>query len=266
VKQMVGEIPPPPPIGSRRQEDGPVVARMQRVCASAGPHRRLADLDLTIRAGEIVGVAGIDGNGQRELVELLTGLLPPTSGQLEILGAPFQSAAVLRRRGVRHVPEDRLHRAIIGPMSSEENVALGLDEGFWLNFSRRRMETERVTESWDVRPPDPDAVIANLSGGNQQKLVLGRELSGAPRFLVVAQPTRGLDLAAVSTVHSRLRQAAEAGAGVVLVSYDLDELFALSNRLMVMFEGRFIDEPLMPPFDSFTVGERMLGTSTKATA
>src|SRR5262249_23051677 len=151
--------------------------------------------------GEIVGIAGVDGNGQRELAEVITGLRPLQSGRLTLAGsdAPL-SPGEARRRGVGHIPEDRLLRAIVGPMLVEENVALGrhrappFAKGPWIDFLGRRQRTQTLASEYDVRPQDPELPIATLSGGNQQKVVFARELDANPKLLVAVQPTRGLDI------------------------------------------------------------------------
>ena len=168
--------------------------------------------------------------------------------------------------GVAHVPEDRFQRAIIAPMQVEENIALGRQRqppfarGAWIDFDGRRSRAVSLLESFDVRPPDPEAPIGELSGGNQQKVVLARELDVAPKLLVVVQPTRGLDVSAVNAVHQRLRQERERGAGVLLISLDLEEVLTLSDRLYAIYEGRITGELARDEFDENRVGQMMMGT------
>ncbi|WP_420718376.1 ATP-binding cassette domain-containing protein [Pyxidicoccus sp. MSG2] len=227
----------------------------------------LRGVDLTVRAGEIVGIAGVDGNGQRELAEVLTGLRPLTSGSGTLLGGPLAglTPARARERGVGHVPEDRLRRAVVKALSVEENVALGrhtrppFARGPWLDFAGRRERTLALLEAYDVRPPDPTLTLARLSGGNQQKVVVARELDAKPRLLVVVQPTRGLDIGAVAHVQAKLREARAHGAGVLLVSLDLEEVLALSDRVYVLFEGRVTGHFTRPDYDERELGRRMLG-------
>ncbi|WP_338864251.1 ABC transporter ATP-binding protein [Myxococcus stipitatus] len=227
----------------------------------------LRGVDLTVRAGEIVGIAGVDGNGQRELAEVLTGLRPLTSGQGTLLGGKLTglTPAQARARGVGHVPEDRLRRAVVKALSVEENVALGrhtqppFARGPWIDFKGRRERATALLAAYDVRPPEPTLALQALSGGNQQKVVVARELDAKPRLLVVVQPTRGLDIGAVAQVHARLREAREQGAGVVLVSLDLEEVLALADRVYVFFEGRVTGEFTRPDYDERELGRRMLG-------
>jgi simple sugar transport system ATP-binding protein len=244
------------------------VAELRGAAARGSDGRpALRGVDLKVFAGEILGIAGVDGNGQRELAEVLTGLRPLTAGQYRLDGkdATRASPGELRRLGVAHVPEDRLLRAIIGPMTVEENIALGRQSqppfarGLFIDFNARRERAGALLTEYDVRPPDPARRIAELSGGNQQKVVVARELDQAPRLLIIVQPTRGLDIAAVAAVHARVRQARDRGAAVVLVSLDLEEIIALSDRVCVLFEGRLNGEMSRGELDERQIGARMLG-------
>ncbi len=227
----------------------------------------LRGVDLTVRAGEIVGIAGVDGNGQRELAEVLTGLRPLTSGDGTLLGGPLAglTPAQARERGVGHVPEDRLRRAVVRALSVEENVALGrhtrppFARGAWIDFTGRRERTRALLEAYDVRPSDPTLPVHALSGGNQQKVVVARELDAKPRLLVVVQPTRGLDIGAVAQVHAKLREARAQGTGTVLVSLDLEEVLIMADRVYVLFEGRVTGHFTRPDYDERELGRRMLG-------
>ena len=231
----------------------------------------LRGVSLEVHAGEIVGIAGVDGNGQRELAEVLTGLRPLDRGAGSLLGGPLGdlTPAEARQRGVGHVPEDRLWRAVVKAMSVEENVALGrlaqapFARGARVDFEGRRERTRALLQAYDVRPPDPEVPLQALSGGNQQKVVVARELDAAPKLLVVVQPTRGLDIGAVAQVQSKLREARDRGAGVLLVSLDLEEVLALADRIYVFFEGRITGSFTRPEFDEREIGRRMLGTGTE---
>jgi len=213
--------------------------------------RDLDGIDLAVRAGELVGVAGVEGNGQRELVLALTGLARARRGRVELGGADVTAASVAARRaaGLAHVPEDRHRHGLVLDASLAENLALGrtgevVGAAAWvLDRGKLRALAERTLAAHDVRPADPELPARALSGGNQQKLVVAREL-GRPgvRAVVAAQPTRGVDLAAVAGIHDRLRAAAAAGAGVLVVSADLDELFALCHRVVVLHRGRIAGE------------------------
>ncbi|RKH56954.1 ABC transporter ATP-binding protein [Corallococcus llansteffanensis] len=230
----------------------------------------LQGVSLTVRAGEIVGIAGVDGNGQRELAEVLTGLRALEGGGGTLLGGPLAglTPALAKARGVGHVPEDRLARAVVKAMTVEENVALGrhrqppFARGPWVDFKGRRERATRLLATYDVRPPDPTVALQALSGGNQQKVVVARELDADPKLLVVVQPTRGLDIGAVAQVHARLREAKARGAGVVMVSLDLEEVLALSDRVYVLYEGRVTGHFPRKDLDERELGRRMLGAES----
>jgi simple sugar transport system ATP-binding protein len=241
---------------------GPVVLSLQGLCA-----QNLTDVSLEVREGEIVGIAGVDGNGQRELTEVVTGLRPFTAGALTLAGTRVASLSPAHARalGVAHVPEDRLRRALVADLSVEENVSLGRQgqppfaRGARIDFAGRRARTLELAQANDVRPPSPELRVGALSGGNQQKLVVARELDAKPKLLVVNQPTRGLDVAAVEAVRSRLRAQRHAGCGVLLVSLDLDEVLALSDRLVVFSRGRAVATFARAQFDERVIGRHMLG-------
>jgi len=241
---------------------GEVVLALDRACA-----RGLTAVSLEVRAGEVLGVAGVDGNGQRELAELVTGLTPLTSGTLTLRGRPrpHLTPAAAREAGVAHIPEDRLARALVADLSVEENVALGrhthppFAKRAVIDFAGRRARTVALLESSDVRPRAPTLRAGALSGGNQQKLVVGRELDQAPALLVVVQPTRGLDVAAVAAVRERLLAQRDAGCAVLLVSLDLDEVLALSDRLVVLYGGKVQATLARAPFEPRAIGALMLG-------
>ncbi|AKQ64288.1 ABC transporter ATP-binding protein [Myxococcus hansupus] len=275
---MVGESQRPPAEAThvpRTEAPGDVVLEARGLEASGDNGRpALRGVDLEVRAGEIVGIAGVDGNGQRELAEVLTGLRALSSGSGTLLGGPLRglTPALARARGVGHIPEDRHHRAVVKAMSVEENVALGrhtrppFAKGPWLDFKGRRERTRELTVAYDVRPPDPEVALRALSGGNQQKVVVARELDARPRLLVVVQPTRGLDVGAVAQVQAKLREARDQGTGVLLVSLDLEEVLALADRVYVFFEGRVTGHFPRHAFDERELGRRMLGATEPAHA
>ncbi|MGV3619432.1 MAG: ABC transporter ATP-binding protein [Archangium sp.] len=258
---MVGKRPAAPP-ELAPSTPGEVIVATEKLEA-AGVH----DFSFSVRAGEIVGIAGVDGNGQRELAEVLTGLREWTRGTLSFEGAEVKqwSPKRARERGVAHIPEDRLRRAIVSDLSVEENASLGRQtrapfaRGRRIDFAARSAFTAELMEAHDVRPRNPHLRTGGLSGGNQQKLVVGRELSSEPKLLVVVQPTRGLDIAAVAAVRERLREQRRRGCAVVLVSLDLDEVLELSDRVVVMFDGRITGAFSRSEFDERVIGRRMLG-------
>src|SRR5581483_10024987 len=210
----------------------------------------LKGVTLTLRSGEIVGIAGVAGNGQRELAETITGMRRPADGEIVVAGRRLRGgdAREAIRAGVAHVPEDRLHTGVAPSLSIASNVVLKTyregdhTRGPLLSLRSIRDHAASLIRRYDVRGGGPDVPARQLSGGNLQKVVLAREFHGAPRVLVVASPTRGLDVAAIETVHRYIRQAAGGGVGVLLISEDLDEILALSDRVAVMYEGRIVDE------------------------
>jgi simple sugar transport system ATP-binding protein len=208
------------------------------------------DVSLVIRSGEIVGVAGVAGNGQRELAEAITGLRAPSRGTLLVHGRAVRvgdpRAAI--EAGVAHVPEDRLGTGVASSLSIAENAVLKsyreppASHGPLLSWRAIRANAHDLIDRYRVSAPGAHARARDLSGGNLQKLVLGREFAGKPRVLIAASPTRGLDVGAIETVHTYLRQAASEGVGILLISEDLDEISALSDRIVVMYEGRLTGE------------------------
>ncbi len=208
----------------------------------------LDGIDLVVHAGEVLGVAGVGGNGQSELAECILGLRQPTGGEIRIAGRDISREGPGRTRasGVSYVPEDRRREGLVLAFTVADNLILGkqahrpyarlgvLDQG------AIQRDGARLAREFDVRPPNPRAIAGNLSGGNQQKVVLGRELSEEPRLIVVSQPSRGLDIAATEYVHDRLLEQRARGAAVLLISSELDEVRALSDRIAVMYEGRIV--------------------------
>ena len=210
----------------------------------------LKDVSLTIRGGEIVGVAGVAGNGQRELAEAIVGMRPVTSGAVEVCGRRLNGGDPREAisAGVAYVPEDRLGTGVAPGLSIASNVVLKsyrgppVSRGPMLRFGRIRDLARGVIDRYDVRTSGPNVPAWQLSGGNLQKLVLAREFSGEPAVLVAAAPTRGLDVAGIETVHSYLRGAASTGVGILLISEDLDEILVLADRVAVMYEGSVVGE------------------------
>lgn len=207
-------------------------------------------IDLTVSAGEIVGVAGVDGQGQRSLFDAVSGLRRLRSGTVALAGADVTGLGVgpRRRLGLASLSDDRLGEGIAGSLSLTENLTMTTiaRPPFWRRGlsqrARMRLATETVISEYAIRPPDPEARAAALSGGNIQKLLLARELSGTTTLLVCHQPSHGLDVRTVDLVHARLRQAAAAGAGILLLSSDLSELLGLCDRVVVLAGGRIATE------------------------
>jgi simple sugar transport system ATP-binding protein len=228
-------------------------------------------LSLQVRAGEIVGVAGVDGNGQSELVEAITGLRNPDAGTIKVDGTDISGRGVERalRSGIGHIAEDRQRRGLILDFSLAENLALReyKREARWGMLSPRRMEkaAKPLLEQYDVRGGEPQTLASSLSGGNQQKCVIARELAEEPKVTVAAQPTRGLDVGAIEFVHRRLLEQRAAGRGVLLVSLELEEIRALADRVLVIYEGRIVGE-FSPEATDEELGVAMTGGSVGAKA
>lgn len=236
----------------------------------AGGLPRLTDVSLDLRAGEIVGVAGVAGNGQSELLSTLAGITRPSAGTIVVGGRIISPTApasprTMRDLGIAHVPEDRRREGLVLPFQMQENSVLGylgLARGRrrWLLRKRKmRNRAEALMSSFDVRPPDPRLIAAGFSGGNQQKLVLAREHGAAPRVLLVGQPTRGVDIGAIEFIHTQLLALREAGCAILLVSVELDELLALSDRIVAMNGGRIVGEIDGAVADRQSVGLMMAG-------
>jgi ABC-type uncharacterized transport system ATPase subunit len=243
------------------------------------------DLSVDVRPGEIVGVAGVSGNGQSELMAALTGVLPIAAGRVTVDGHAYRPRRdEMRRLRIASLPEEPLQNGCVGRMSVEENIALRnfdrppLTEGarvparWWLSRRRmRRQALERIA-AFKVKTTGPQAPMASLSGGNVQRAVLARELSEQPRLLIVANPCFGLDFQAAAEIHGRLRDARDAGCAVLLISEDLDELLALSTRLVVLSHGRIAYETAIagtagaaaPPVDIAAIGRAMAGDAHAA--
>ena len=206
-------------------------------------------VSLTICAGEIVGVAGVSGNGQTELALALSGLLLPACGEIKLCGEIVKpTARTLTRSGLAHIPEDRIKMGIILPFSVAENLIVHdhseepyCHNGF-LSFRRIAEHAQALVDKFDIRTSDVDNEIEHLSGGNQQKLVVARELDRQPRFLLVNQPTRGIDIGATEFVLQQILNQRDAGTGILLISTELEEIFAVSDRILVMYEGQIVGE------------------------
>ena len=205
-------------------------------------------LSLEVCGGEVLGVAGVSGNGQRELAEAISGLRKPKSGRIEIDGVDLSGCRpkTIRKAGLSYVPEERMKDGAINDFNVTENLVL-LNHGEksfcrngFLRFSRIRAHCRKLVEEYKVKTPTLETPAKNLSGGNIQKLILARELSGNPKVLIAAQPTRGVDIGAAEYIHERLSYQREVGTALLVISEDLDEVFALSDRIAVMFEGRIM--------------------------
>jgi ABC-type uncharacterized transport system ATPase subunit len=211
------------------------------------------DVSFEVRAGEIVGIAGVAGNGQSELIEAISGIRRAVSGEVHLDGVPIgvtgaADPAALRDQGLAHVPEDRHHMGLVLAFEQNENSILGYHDdpkylkGPFLDLDAIRRDAREKIEKYDIRPGDPRLRTANFSGGNQQKIVLAREMERDPGVLIVGQPTRGVDVGAIEFIHKRLIAMRDAGKAVLLVSVELDEIRSLSDRILVMCGGRVVGE------------------------
>jgi simple sugar transport system ATP-binding protein len=204
------------------------------------------ELTLAVRPGEIVGIAGVEGNGQAELVEAIAGLRPLAGGTLQLAGRDLAGCDVAARAalGISHIPEDRQRRGLLLDFSITDNLLLGQAHlaagGLGLDRRRAAAHAARQVARFDIRPPDPSLPVRALSGGNQQKVVVAREVGRPFALLLAAQPTRGVDVGAIEFIHAQLRAARDAGKGVLLVSADLAEVLALADRVGVMYGGRLV--------------------------
>ena len=267
---MVGHVPAPLTERSDRAPGAPLIEVQGLEVRDARHLPAVRDVSFSVRAGEIVGIAGVEGNGQHELIECLAGLCPPARGAVRIAGAAVsgRSAREHRAAGLAHIPSDRLHRGLVPDMSLAENLVLGLQRrpeigtGPWLGGHTLEDASRARLQEYDVRPPDPRAFAGRLSGGNQQKLIAARELTQGARAILAAHPTRGVDLGAIDFIHRRLLAERDAGRAVLLVSSELSELLALSDRILVLYEGRIVHETTPAGTDERTLGLHMTGRAS----
>jgi len=216
--------------------------------------KRVDNVSFAVRAGEIVGIAGVEGNGQTELIEALAGLIPGShvSGSISFEGHDITRTDARRRKelGISHVPEDRHRRGLLLDFSLAENTILGVhyrkpavsSNGVLLDKKGIQTRAEQVIRDFDVRPPNPALPARALSGGNQQKLIIGREFELPPKLLLVSQPTRGVDIGAIEFIHRKIVALRDSGCAVLLVSAELEEVTALADRLLVIHNGQIVGE------------------------
>ncbi|MFF5182640.1 ABC transporter ATP-binding protein [Streptomyces sp. NPDC000345] len=232
--------------------------------------RVLDDVSFTIHAGEVMGIAGVEGNGQTELIDALIGTKNADSGTIAFLGEDITPWPTRKRResGVGYIPEDRHRQGLLLEAPLWENRILGHvtetpnAKGFWLNPKGAQADTRRIVEEFDVRTPGIDVTAASLSGGNQQKLIVGREMSHNPKFLIAAHPTRGVDVGAQAQIWDRIREARREGLAVLLISADLDELIGLSDTLRVIYNGRLVADADPATITPEELGSAMTGAAT----
>ncbi|MDJ0995386.1 MAG: ABC transporter ATP-binding protein [Dinoroseobacter sp.] len=259
-------------------QPGKVVCKVDnlRVVDGLGVER-VKGISFEVRAGEVLGIAGVAGNGQSELLEVLGGMREAT-GRVEIDGDPIDLTGRLsdgrtrRKRGIAHVPEDRQREGLIMDYHAWENTAFGYHDdpsyqrGFLMDNNALRQNTEAQIEKFDIRPPDCWQTAKNFSGGNQQKIVVAREIERNPDLLLVGQPTRGVDIGAIEFIHKQIIALRDAGKAVLLVSVELEEILSLSDRIAVMFDGRIMGERLPDETNEAELGLLMAGITDTAEA
>lgn len=234
---------------------------------------RLKSISLNVRAGEILGIAGVAGNGQSELLEVLggyadgTGSVTLNSEPIDLTGK-YSDGKTRRARGIAHVPEDRQREGLIMDYSAWENTAFGYHDdpayqsGIFINNTAIRQDTEEKMARFDVRPPTPRLSAKNFSGGNQQKIVLAREIERNPDLLLIGQPTRGVDIGAIEFIHQQIVALRDQGKAILLVSVELEEILSLSDRVAVMFDGHIMGERAVGETDEKELGLMMAGVET----
>ncbi|MEN8896611.1 MAG: ABC transporter ATP-binding protein [Yoonia sp.] len=257
---------------------GDVILDVQNlnVTDDKGVHR-VKDVNLTVRAGEILGIAGVSGNGQSELLEVLggyekaTGTITVNGVKIDLTGAKSDGRS-RRARGIAHVPEDRQREGLIMDYHAWENVAFGyhhepkFQRGMFMDNAAIKADTVAKMERFDVRPPDPRLEAKSFSGGNQQKIVLAREIERNPDLLLIGQPTRGVDIGAIEFIHQQIVALRDQGKAILLVSVELEEILALSDRIAVMFDGRMMGERLPDQTDEKELGMLMAGMTKEDAA
>jgi simple sugar transport system ATP-binding protein len=246
---------------------GPVALRVRDLVVRDARGVTMVDgVSFDVRAGEIVGIAGVAGNGQSELLEAIAGIRRPASGAITVDGTDVGRAdpAMLRRLGLAHVPEDRHHMGLVLQFEEYENAILGYHDdpkylnGPFLDIDAIRDDAREKIEKYDIRPPNCRLKTANFSGGNQQKIVVAREMERDPKVLIIGQPTRGVDIGAIEFIHRRIVEMRDQGKAILLVSVELDEIRSLADRILVMFAGRVVGEQ-GPAASEQTLGLMMAG-------
>ncbi len=242
-----GELPKPRP-ASQAPSSEKVLELKDASYVRRDGREILHNIDFAIQAGEIVGLAGVEGNGQEELIEMIMGLIKPSQGNVTIVGLDTNEHQTreIRDTGVGYIPQDRQRDGLLMGAPLWENRILGhqatapMANGIWINKDAAKSDSERIVKDFDVRTPSVNVMASALSGGNQQKFIVGREMSSNPKLIIAAQPTRGVDVGAQAIIWDKLMEARSSGVGVLLVSADLDELFALSDRIAVIFSGKIV--------------------------
>ncbi|WP_079036247.1 MULTISPECIES: ABC transporter ATP-binding protein [Streptomyces] len=269
---MVGsELPTPETAESTVTDRAMIQVESLKLLAEGESGRALLDdISFTIHEGEVLGIAGVEGNGQTELIDALIGLKHADSGVIRMAGQDITAQPTRKRRedGIGYIPEDRHRHGLLLESPLWENRILGHvtekpnARGFWLDPKGAQADTRRIVEEYDVRTPGIDVTAASLSGGNQQKLIVGREMSHKPRFLIAAHPTRGVDVGAQAQIWDQIREARREGLAVLLISADLDELIGLSDTLRVIYRGRLVADADPATITPEELGSAMTGAAS----
>ncbi len=271
---MVGSELPKPDTRTNTVTDTVELALWNVSVVEPGGRASLDQVSLEVRKGEVVGIAGVEGNGQTELIEAILGTEPITSGQVRLAGRDITRLDVRDRRaaGIGYIPEDRHREGLLLPSPLWENAMLGHQykqpyaRGLWVDRNGARRQTDEIIEEFDVRTPGIDTAALALSGGNQQKLIVGREMLALPSVLIAAHPTRGIDVGAQAAVWEQLREARAAGLATLLISADLEELIGLSDTLHVMLRGRIVSTVDPASVTPAELGAYMTGAASGAPA
>jgi len=261
---MVGSELPSPNTEESTVTDEEMLELDHVTLEDASARKLLDDVSLRIRRGEVLGVAGVEGNGQTELTEVVMGMRHPTRGHVELADADITGWSTKKRResGIGYIPEDRHRHGLLLDSPLWENRILGHQtrepsvKGMWIDRAGARKDSERIVEGYDVRTPSIETTARALSGGNQQKFIVGREMSSDPVLLVASHPTRGVDVGAQAAIWDHIRDARRRGLAVLLISADLDELIGLSDSIKVILRGRFVGD-----FDPQSVTPEQLGSA-----
>ena len=258
---------------SPAQPRDPVLDVRNLKMVDAAGVERLKNISLQVRAGEILGIAGVAGNGQSDLLKVLSGIIPGQSGDITLHGHPIKADAdgtTRRRHKIGHVPEDRQAEGLIMPFEAWENVAFGYHHaqryqaGLLMDHKAIKIDCIDKMARYDVRPPNPRLPAENFSGGNQQKIVVAREVDHEPDLLLIGQPTRGVDIGAIEFIHKQIIALRDRGKAILLVSVELDEILALSDRIAVMFDGQIMGERLPSKTNDHELGLLMAGVTQQA--
>ncbi len=260
-------------VAKEKQSPGEEILSIKELCVEDSRGVMVVNgLNLQLRKGEILGIAGVDGNGQTQLIETLTGLRKAKSGRIEILGKDITNlppGKIINNHKVGHIPEDRQKRGLVFEFNIAENLILEtyfkppFSKGFSLLHKNIYKNAANLIEKFDIRPQDATIQAKSLSGGNQQKMIIAREVSNEPELLIAAQPTRGLDVGAIEYVHQALVTQRNEGKGVLLISFELDEVMNVSDRIAVIFEGKIVKILDADDADENQIGLLMAGGTTK---